>query len=797
VVKGVLTTKLRRDLRRSRAQFIAVAVTIFLGITLYGGSFDAYRSLEASYERVFEDLSFADYWVAGGDGEAIASAAAALPGVAAVETRTRADLALRPRPDHSLFGRVVGVPASRRPAVNDLLVLDGGYLDPSDPDTVLVERHMADHFDLRPGDEVGISAPDGWRSFTVAGVVSSAEYLWPSPSRQELIASMDDFGVVFVAEEVVGELAGPAAAGEVVVRYGDGAARSDLDSAMAGLVERWGATDGYPRAEQPANSALQADVKGFGELSFMFPLLFLTAAGLGTWVMLTRMVMSQMSVIGTLMASGMRRRTMFGHYLSYGVVVGLAGALPGVVAGVLLAWGIAGLYTGAISVPITVLRIDATTPLVGLVFGLVTGIAAAAFPAWRAVRRSPAEAMRGAHPSGTAKPTILERLVPPLRRLPASLAMVMRGISRNARRTATTMLGVVLSLVLILVSWGMIDTVEALMARQFDEIEQSDARVVLDRPAAGDVLDTLGAVPGVRAVEPTLQVQVAVQANGERYGTTLEAYLPGTTMHRFLSEGGEIPLPAEGVLLGEDMSGLLGVAVGDEVTVRVPALDAVVPLRVAGFVDEPLGTYAYASVPGLLGSLQLDGAAAAGEAPPVVFGAAVRFDPGAEPGVMRSRLQEADGVVAVSGTRAFEETLRSFMGLFYAFVGVMLLFGGLLAFGIIFNTMSVNLAERTVEVATLKASGMTDRRLAGLVSLENLLVTLLGILPGLAIGYLTAAEFMAAYDNDQFSFMLQMRPRTMVVSAAVIVGVTLLSQWPGLRAIRRLDVASVVRERAV
>jgi len=795
---SVLSTKLRRDLRRSRPQFIAIAVTIFLGITLYGGSFDAYRSLEASYEEVFEELSFADYWVSGGDTEVVAAEAAGLPGVEAVEVRARADVALRPEPDHALYGRVIGVPSDRRPEVNDLMVLDGSYLDSADG--VLVERHMADHFDLAPGDAVEIAGPDGWRSFTVTGVVSSAEYLWPSPSRQELIASMDDFGVVFLADDVVRDLTGPAAVTEVVVRYGADAVPGELDEALASGIDRWGATDGYPRSEQPANSALQADVKGFGELSFMFPLLFLTAAGLGTWVMLTRMVMSQMSVIGTLMASGMRRRTIFGHYLSYGIVVGLSGAIPGVVAGVLMAWGIAGLYTDAISVPITVLRIDATTPLVGILFGLVTGLAAAAFPAWRAVRRSPAEAMRGAHPSGTAKPTLLERLVPPLRRLPASLAMVMRGISRNARRTATTMLGVVLSLVLILVSWGMIDTVEALMTRQFDEIEQADARVVLDRPPTSDVLAELAAVPGTGAVEPTVQAQVAVQANGNRYGTTLEAYLPGTEMHRFLGPDGEIPLPADGVLLGEDMAGLLEVSVGDEVTIRVPSLDLVIAQRVAGFVDEPLGTYAYASLPGLLESLgieELSFEAPEGEAPSVVFGAAVRFAGDADPDVMRSRLQDADGVVAVAGARAFEETLRSFMGLFYAFVGVMLVFGGLLAFGIIFNTMSVNLAERTVEVATLKASGMTDRRLAGLVSLENVIVTLLGIVPGLAIGYLTAAQFMAAYDNDQFSFTLQMQPRTMLVSAAVILAVTLLSQWPGLRAIRRLDVASVVRERAV
>ena len=56
---------------------------------------------------------------------------------------------------------------------------------------------------------------------------------------------------------------------------------------------------------------------------------------------------------------------------------------------------------------------------------------------------------------------------------------------------------------------------------------------------------------------------------------------------------------------------------------------------------------------------------------------------------------------------------------------------------------------------------------------------------------------MAAYDTDQFAFTLSMRWTTLVLSALFIVVVTLVSQWPGLRAIRRLDIAKIVRERAV
>ena len=787
---SILTSKLRRDLRRSRAQFIAITVTIFLGITLFGATFDAYRSLAASYQQMYQDLGFPDFWIAGGDTTATAGEVAALDGVDRVTTRSQADVPLRPIPDHLLFGRIVGTPDPAS-GIGDLLILNGRSPDPG-ADEVVLERHAADHFSVVPGDTIQVAGPEGWRSLTVAGIAASSEYLWPSPSRQEIISSLDDFAVVFASDAIVREVAAASATTQVLITYEEGADAAALDAALTAIAVDNGAVDFYTRTDQPSNSALQTDVEGFGELSFMFPALFLTAAGIGTWVMLTRLVMTQMPIIGILMANGMRRRTIFRHYVGYGLVIGLVGAIPGVVAGALLAWLIAGVYTDAISVPLTVVRIDATTPLIGIAFGLVTGLLAAIFPAWRAARRSPAEAMRGVHPIGTAKHTVLERLIPPLRRLSATGSMVLRGISRNIRRTATTITGVVLSLTLILVSWGMIDTVDGLLVRQFDRIEGSDARVVLDRYPDTDLLSDITSVDGVSAVEPTLSVPVTVEAGNARYSTDLVAFVPNTTMHVFLGPDGEIPLTNDGVLLGDDMAGLLGIDVGDTVTLVPATGTATAPLRVAGFVDEPLGTYAYASLDLLAES------GATGAAPPgVVPGAAVRFEESADPSAMRSALQEVDGVLAVTGTRAFEETLRSFLGLFYAFVGVMLVFGGLLAFAIIFNTMSVNLAERTVEVATLKASGMTDRRYARLLTAENLLVTMIGLGPGLILGYVVAAEFMAAYSNDQFTFDLMMRPTTLVFSSLAIVIVTLLSQVPGIRSIRRLDVAKVVRERAV
>ncbi|MGB6425493.1 MAG: ABC transporter permease, partial [Solirubrobacterales bacterium] len=119
-----------------------------------------------------------------------------------------------------------------------------------------------------------------------------------------------------------------------------------------------------------------------------------------------------------------------------------------------------------------------------------------------------------------------------------------------------------------------------------------------------------------------------------------------------------------------------------------------------------------------------------------------------------------------------------------------------MAFALMFNSMNSNISERSVEVATLRAAGMPYGTMARMITAENVLVTLLGIGPGLVAGYVVADVFLASFSSDQFSFDLEMRPSTLLLSAVAIVIVALLSQIPGLRAVRRIDVAEVVRERA-
>lgn len=795
---SILGRKLRRDIRRQRWQFAAVTVTVVLGVTLFAASFDSFRNLNRSYHRTYDEQAFADLTVSGGDAEKFSVTATETDGVAAVAGRRQADVPFVVGDNQKLYGRIVGMPVDEQPTVDKVRVVTGDYLSSEQPSGVLVEKHMADHFDLKPGDTLQVFLQGGSETVEVVGTVVSAEYLWPARSRQQLFTTPEDFGVLFVPESLARKAPTSTQVTQTLVLYDDGVDSEKLDDELGEVASRDGATDVQTQADQPSNAALSEDLQGFGQLSLMFPLLFLTAAGMATLILLNRIVRSQRPQIGTLMANGLGARSVRRHFLAYGLLVGFVGAFIGAVAGVLLGSLITGAYTSALSIPDTVVGFYPLTLIVGIGFGIVMGAIAALVPARAASRISPAQAMRGDAMASGAGPSLLERLVPPLRHLPIRWRMSLRGIGRNKRRSASMVIGVVLSLTLILASWGMLDTTQILMSEQFDEIQHDDAQAFFTVPVDDAVVSDVKNTDGVADAERVLALGATIENGDQHYATQLQAFPHDTEMHTFVSSSVKIPLPESGVLAGSSIKSLIGADVGDVVAVAFSSPETTIETTIAGFVDEPLGTYLYmeqrqledllakASPP--VSSEQLDS--------PATASVMAIYDEGADADTVRSRLLDLESVAAVISTKALQDTLNQAMSLFYAFVGIMLLFGASMAFALLFNMISVNISERAVELATMRANGLSARLVNRLMTGETLLLTLIGIPFGLIVGYLVSAAFMSSFTSDLFDFDLQMRWTTLVFSALAIVVTALIAQWPALRAVRRIDIATVVRERA-
>lgn len=772
-----LQKKALRDLRRRLPQAAAIGVTVMLGVLLYIVSYDSFRNVQASYDRTYVRTHFADLTVTGGDPDTIAAAVGNNGGVERVATRTQVDEPMTIGAT-KLVGRVVGMVNGNE--INKIDVIAGGFPDPARNDQVLVERHTAHTFGLAPGGHVHVFDGTRWHDVTIAGVAQSPEYLWPARNRQDVLGDPHAFAVIFAPEPLARTLSARITPNQTLVEMTGAATQSDRDR-VAHLLGAAGAKDIEDRSDQPSNAALHENFNGFRVMAIGFPALFLTAAAIAEYVLITRLVHTERPIVGTLLALGARRGAVVRHYVWYGAVVAIVGALAGILAGAAATSAYTKVYASLLSLPDTVIEHRLPTAVIGFALGLATGVIGGLAPAIGAARSAPAEAMRGDVPPVRTGPLV--RLSTRWTLLPVAARMALRSLTRSRRRTVATMVGGVLALVLILASAGMLTSVRAMLAIEFHDVQRQDATVLV-APGASDVGAQLQSIPGVAIVEPATIARVTVAANGHSYPTTLTGMEPATVMHGFrTADGTGRTLPADGVLAGAALADKLGVRVGDEMTV-IPATASPRQVRLAGLLDEPLGTALYAT-----------NAAARSIANAEPDGYLLRFGNDVDRDRVRAAATGLTGVVAYTDTHAVENQLDSFLVIFWAFAGAMLVLGALLAFTVIYVTMTVNLAERTSELATLRAAGAPARRLTAALAIENIAATLLAVPIGLAAGVAAGWLFLRSFNNDLFSLHLSIGPTALILATVAVTAAAAFSQLPAARLIKRIDVARVVRER--
>ncbi|KZS59631.1 hypothetical protein A4G27_12300 [Mycobacterium kansasii] len=773
----ILLRKVRRDLWRQRSQFLAAAVVMGIGVAVFVGATDAYANLQQSFARVYATQLLPDVVISGPGVFGLDEAARNLPGHPSIGLRQQADVSIRIN-GRTLFGRAVGVPVATQPTVSKLALRSGALPARG---SVLVDEHLAAHYALHPGSTVELLGTSGWHPVSVSGSAVSTEYLWPARSRAETVTTPEYFGVVFVpAPDMVQFAARPAA--QLLAYAHDRDQAPALVTAATELARSHGLVV-TSRDELPSYSFLRDGMGSVRKFARLLPWVFLVAAVVGTQVLLSRLVVAQRAVIGTLSANGLSGRKILGHYLTYGVAVGLVGATAGILGGYVLGGWYTAQYTQALGLPQRATSLYPSSLIIGAVASAAASALAAWAPARAASRMTPAEAMRISPPSVRGRISIAERLLPPLRRMPTRWRMTVRGITRNRRRTILTVAGVVSSVCLVMVFAGMRDTVNGVIDRQYGEVELQDAQVITAAGAADAVAGTLRADPQVATAEPFTRLDVSVQGRNKPYDTLLIALPRATQMHRFTSGRSSRSLPTDGVLLGKGLRAILGVAVGDPISITNAQNGIRLEQSVAGFVDEPMSPVVYVAseqVPALAPS-----------------GVLLKLAPGINQNVKGQDVTTLPGVVAYVPTDSISATVRTSFSLYNVLVALTLLSAGVMAAALLYNAMSANVSERTGELSTLQAAGMGARLLGRLVAAENMTLAAIGLPAGLIVGTGLAEWFLSTYVTQGYRWHLMMHTTTPFLVTVGVLRAALLTMIPTFRVIRRMDVAKVVRERTL
>jgi putative ABC transport system permease protein len=124
-----------------------------------------------------------------------------------------------------------------------------------------------------------------------------------------------------------------------------------------------------------------------------------------------------------------------------------------------------------------------------------------------------------------------------------------------------------------------------------------------------------------------------------------------------------------------------------------------------------------------------------------------------------------------------------------------LVFASVIAFGVVYNTARIALAERARELATLRVIGFTRAEVSLLLLGELAVLTLLAIPVGMLFGFGLASFAVVALETENQRFPLVIERATFAFAAVVVLVAATLTGLVVRRRVDRLDLVEVLKSR--
>ena len=533
------------------------------------------------------------------------------------------------------------------------------------------------------------------------------------------------------------------------------------------------------------------DADRIANLAAVFPLIFFLVAALVSLTTMTRMVEEQRTTIGGLKAMGFSRGSIAIKYVGYGFLSSVIGAVLGLAVGLtLLPWIICTAWSAMYTIGDIHYSFEAATSLLAAGAAVGTVTLAALLACFSTLAATPAQLMRPKAPP-VGKRIFLERITPLWRKLSFHYKITLRNLFRYQKRFWMTVAGIGGCAALIVTAFGVRGSIMGVMEEQFDVLYHYSAQVgLVDEITPLELEEVEDTLSESGLVDDSLACRVeTVTAQSESY--TLDCYLQTTPSQEELSRFVElrhrtddvpVTLPDDGAVITEKMASLLGVEVGDTITLDG---ESRVTITVADITEHYVQHYIYVS--------DTYYETLFGEAP-TANTVLVDFpveESGA--GELESQLVSLDGVSSLTLLSDTADTFSSSMESVDYAVILIIFCAAALAFVVLMNLTNINITERLRELATLKVLGFYNREVSAYIYRENAILTVFGVLAGMVLGKFLHQWLILTVEVDMVMFDRVLDLSSYLWAAVLTVVFSLAVNLTARRKLRDLDMVEALK----
>ena len=530
------------------------------------------------------------------------------------------------------------------------------------------------------------------------------------------------------------------------------------------------------------------DAERIDNIGQVFPWIFFLVAALISLTTMTRMVEEQRQQIGTLKALGYRDGAIAVKYLCYAMLATVTGAVIGVVIGEkLFPWVIMNAYGMLyLGLPEYLTPLNWEQGLLAILTSIACTGLATLFSCWREMRAKPSELMRP-EPPKNGRRVLLERVTILWKHLSFTQKSTVRNLFRYKKRFFMTVIGIGGCMGLMLVGFGLQDSITAIAKNQFVELFTYQAAVVVNSESKEqkDALrEQAEMFDGMGSTLEMFAQNVELTAGDESMSAIMEVPQDPSVVDQFFTfrdrrSKESYEFSEDGIAISEKTAKMLGVSVGDTIKVgeeNKEGREVTISIIIENYVEH----YIFMA-PSLYESVWQE--------TPDYNQILMKYEDTSDryEENLGQMMIEQDGVVGVTFVSDLEAEIDDMLQALNIVIVVLIVSAGLLAFVVLYNLNNINITERKRELATLKVLGFYDMEVAEYVYRENVILTILGILAGAGIGLALHQYIIHTVEVDMMMFGRTVFPRSYLFSGLLTLVFSLFVNYMMYYRLKKID----------
>lgn len=497
----------------------------------------------------------------------------------------------------------------------------------------------------------------------------------------------------------------------------------------------------------------------------VFPVFFFLVAALVCITTMNRMVEEQRTQIGVLKALGYSSAGIMSKYMTYSGLAAVIGCVSGFFLGT---WGFPKVIWVVYGIMYNTDKLlyvfDWRLAFFSVLVSLLCSVGATWFSCRLELAETAAQLMRPKAPKA-GKRVFLEKLPFLWKRLSFLRKVSVRNIFRYKKRFFMMLMGISGCTALMVTGFGIKDSIADVAERQYREIQVFDLGVSLKTPANEELetrlteLSEEGIADFLCLTESNMDI-VTEKGTKSIYVVAGDAGRLSDYVDMHTKGGEKIAYPGAGEgVITQKLADRYGIAMGDEVCLRDGDMHEMT-VKITAVMENYVNNYLYLSEDTMEsfygGNLEKK----------TVY---VNLKDDADPHALAATIMELEETASVDVNQDTVERVGSMMESLNIIVVIVIICAAGLAFIVLYNLTNINITERIREIATIKVLGFFKRETESYVFRENLLLTVLGMFPGLVLGKFLHAFVMSQIQIDLIAFDTRVAPVSYLYSAILTV----------------------------